>query len=425
MYKRTLMIIGELAIALALVAIFFSIFIGIYSVSFPDATGLGGIIRSGETGNRGELSLEMDGQAEDSTFTASLSSVRNTVKIKPADGIVWSNARIGSRLGDRHAVQSYARSGATISFGNEGKLRLGQNSLVVIRENRRAARTNRRRSTVVLLDGVVHGELNPSQDEPLALEIAGATGSLSVESGSDQVTEFKVTANTDDSSTFAVYSGGARLESAGESIELQGNQFITIDPDGTVRAPRDLPPPPAAELPADRTVLTSRGPAPVVEFLWEPREVDSCRFTLARDSGFVDVVHEVVTADTMFRHGGLPPGTYFWRVSGFDGLAESPASEIRQFEIRLDQIAPVLEVAFPEEPVDAAVLNLAGISEPGVEIYVGDLLVEPAADGSFTHTVRLEPGLNVVVVEAVDPAGNSSYVSGMVQARYSGSEKKI
>ncbi len=161
-----------------------------------------------------------------------------------------------------------------------------------------------------------------------------------------------------------------------------------------------------------------------MEFAWESHDVDSCRFMLARDAEFQDVVHEVVTAEPRFRHGNLRPGTYFWRVSGLAGSAESPVSPVRQFEIRLDQVAPALEVSFPGDPIETAVLNLVGETEPGVQVFVGDSRVVPAEDGSFTHEIRLQPGLNVVVVEAVDPAGNTSYASGTVQARYRAPESK-
>ncbi len=209
--KRALVIIGELAAALAIVAFFFAIFVGIYSISFPDATGLGGFLRDTGPGSGGELNFEMDGQPEDASFTALLSSVHHTVKVKAAEGIVWSNAEPGAQLYDRHAVQSYARSGATISFGKGGRLRLGENSLVVIRENRRAARSHRRTSTIVLLDGALHGELSPTSDERLTLDIAGATSTLRVDSDSDRMTEFKVTANPDDFSNLEVYNGNASL----------------------------------------------------------------------------------------------------------------------------------------------------------------------------------------------------------------------
>ena len=82
-----------------------------------------------------------------------------------------------------------------------------------------------------------------------------------------------------------------------------------------------------------------------------------------------------------------------------------------------DMWAPALQVGFPEEPIDTAIFTLRGETEPDAEVFVGDSRVELDEDGSFTHAVHLQPGFNVVVVEAIDPVGNTSYASSVVHAK--------
>lgn len=53
-------------------------------------------------------------------------------------------------------------------------------------------------------------------------------------------------------------------------------------------------------------------------------------------------------------------------------------------------------------------IRVEGRSEPGAVVSVNGQNVSPAADGSFTCVVRLKMGPNVIMIEVLDPAGNSA-----------------
>ena len=76
-----------------------------------------------------------------------------------------------------------------------------------------------------------------------------------------------------------------------------------------------------------------------------------------------------------------------------------------------DRRPPKLEVAFPGGIVNSGEIAITGSTEPGTRIIVGGTEVEVDDVGRFTHLLKLNKGVNLVVVEAVDGAGNVAYSS--------------
>ena len=58
------------------------------------------------------------------------------------------------------------------------------------------------------------------------------------------------------------------------------------------------------------------------------------------------------------------------------------------------------------------------VETSGGERIVADVQVEVDANGRFEHVVSLERGANIIVVEAVDGTGNTTYRSETIHARY-------
>ena len=61
---------------------------------------------------------------------------------------------------------------------------------------------------------------------------------------------------------------------------------------------------------------------------------------------------------------------------------------------------------------------MRGRTEPGARILVADEDVPVTEGGEFVYWVSLNRGLNVVVIEAWDEAGNTSYSSKTLNAKY-------
>jgi len=79
------------------------------------------------------------------------------------------------------------------------------------------------------------------------------------------------------------------------------------------------------------------------------------------------------------------------------------------FEITLDTIAPVIELSSQDTEVHEDSFNLEGLTEPGVDIFINGKRVDVGtrqASGYFNTTLRLSYGVNEIVIEARDGAGN-------------------
>ena len=100
------------------------------------------------------------------------------------------------------------------------------------------------------------------------------------------------------------------------------------------------------------------------------------------------------------------------------GTLQGPASRTRSFRIVRDRKEPELAVEFPSGIVPANSVTLSGTVEPGTRVIVADQEVEVGESGEFSHPVPLERGANVIVVEAIDDAGNVAYRSQVINARY-------
>jgi hypothetical protein len=68
-------------------------------------------------------------------------------------------------------------------------------------------------------------------------------------------------------------------------------------------------------------------------------------------------------------------------------------------------------VTAPDARTERDVVVIEGVTEPGVELFVAGDRVPVRPDGSFAATTALRPGVNLLVVEAVDTVGNAAYRS--------------
>ena len=142
---------AEILLAIGLVLSFFLVFMWILGRSVPRGTSLLDLMRSGDgraeegSGSEGEVGSGPSGPGDEARETiARLSRVHRDVKDKAADAIAWTASHEGMSLGDYHAVQTFDRSGATITFSESGEMTLGENTLVVLKKSEPLTSRNRR-----------------------------------------------------------------------------------------------------------------------------------------------------------------------------------------------------------------------------------------------------------------------------------------
>lgn len=424
-FRRAVMRCTEALLALLIVLVFFLGFMAIISFSFPQGEGLRNLVLRGnwkpEPRTAARLEFELGEEpSEPLRFVARLDQTHRTVKNKRSDGIAWNEARSGLLLGNRDSVQTYSRSRALISFGGDSSVDLDENSLIVIRRLEQDRATRRKRAVLIVFDGALDGRSAATSSEGVPMEIVTAGGSsLNVENDM-AASDFRVSVNPDRTSTFTVFSGEAEVVSGGRSVRLAPNHSVTVagnEPPGT---PRALPRPPRPGSPAGDARFVFRSMPPRVRFAWNGEGTDASGYRLAisRDAEFEEILYEARLERPEFVHGNLGPGRYYWRVASVAGWAEGTFGEARTLEMIRDAVPPSLAVTFPGPVVRGDSALLQGSAEPGSKVFVADQYVSVEPSGSFGYRMALKRGVNVVVVEAVDPAGNIAYESERIHAKY-------
>jgi hypothetical protein len=311
------------------------------------------------------------------------------------------------------------RSAASITFASSGRLHLGSNTHVIIRSNDSDIFSTDTRPSLVMIDGELRGRLIASRGDPARLEVTlphGSTEITSVDGGGESA--FRIQVNDDSTAAIAVDEGEAMVVFLGDTVKVNASEYTTIDSSEKPSPPRELEAPIRVVGPEDNKVYESRNLSPSVKFEWNADpSVSGYRLVIARDRGFTDVVHDEHLSGTRMTHGNLDSGTYYWKVLGIRDGFQMTVEETRVIHLTRSADPPSLTVFFPDGVVESIVYVLKGRTESGAKILVGGIEVKVDARGHFLHRLQLDPGLNVVVVEAVDRLGNVAYKSKVINSK--------
>jgi len=342
---------------------------------------------------------------------ARLTDVRERVKDKRSDRIEWGVSQTGVPLEERHAVQTFSRSSAMIAFEGRGEVTLQENSLLVLGSADSGERAGRGDVSLLVTSGSVRGTVSGKRDDSAEFRVVTGSGEARFDAGARR-TEFQVSVNPDRSSTFSVITGSTKITSAGRTVQLSSNQTVTVTPGAAPGEPSALPGRPEPVFPAADVLVPFRTVPPLLTFSWATvPAATGYHVQLARDPGFKSLVDDAHVSAASFAQGNLGPGDYFWRVSAMHGHAEGTTSGPRRLTIVEDLAPPFLQVSFPEAPAEPSTIVVHGEAEPGAAVFIGNARVATDGSGRFRQEVELTEGWNVVVVEAIDPAGNVAYQS--------------
>ena len=278
-----------------------------------------------------------------------------------------------------------------------------------------------KRSYMVVVDGELRGRIGGAEDEGVYLEVTtpNAVTRLQNTSQSDTPLEFRINVEDDNASTITLFSGEAEIEAQGQTVTLEHDQMTRVVGTAPPSAPVDVPKPVKLKSPANASIFAYRSLPPRVQITWQPLVgMTEYRLQLARDRNFRDKVLDERLHETMFAHGNLRSGEYFWRVSGVQGEDEGAFSQVRHFSLMQDDKPPKLEVNFPAQTVTTSMVEVTGLSEPDSQIFIAGQKITTSSTGEFRYTLPIARGMNVIVVEAVDRAGNVSYSSEMINGVY-------
>jgi mannose-6-phosphate isomerase-like protein (cupin superfamily) len=414
----------EAVITIVLVLVFFALFSLLLNGLFPSGAGISEIVNREQSVPPADwndaMLTEFQRKQGRVKPTAVLTRARNTVKQKGGNEIAWSDAQGGMKLYDRDAVQTLQRSSAYLDFGDQSYLSMGANSLVVIKSRTPDAQAPERKHLILMVEGDLRGKISGSGRKPGQMEITTprAVAVIHAQQNGGEA-EFKVSVNPDKSSTIAVYQGVADVTAGDKTVRVEENSAVTVKLDQSFSVTKPLPSRPELIAPEASGRFLYRTLSPRIVFTWkELPGATRYHFVLARDQAFQDVVLDERISSTEFMHGSLKQGTYYWRASTLVGDIEGPFTVPLQFSVEQKRTPPLLVVNDSPEKVSQESCEFSGHTEPGARVFINGQEVLITPEGEFRHAVALERGINIIVVEAVDAAGNVSYRSSRVQGKF-------
>ena len=346
-------------------------------------------------------------QAE--TQAALLAEMSGSVVHRAATRVVWADAVRGMSLLDGDRIGTGRSSAAVLRFRDAGDVRVAEESIVVVRRP-----IERRADDLVDLDlKLTRGLLDTmtvdaeARSALVAADLRAAD--IVVRSGPVQLVRAAVTPVLD--APIAVMKGSASIEApSGETIVLEPSSYTLVSPEGDVSEARPLPGKPRGTSPHDgATVLVSRD-RPEVALGWDADGCEQVRVELASDLSFARLLRSETLQRSQLVLPELSPGDYFWRLRCLDlaALQEAPVEALR-FAVVGDSEPPRLEVVAPAAKtiVTTATVVARCRTEPSLRVFINGAPASELAPGEYGRRVELAPGLNRLVFEAIDGAGNA------------------
>ncbi|TMQ65415.1 MAG: FecR domain-containing protein [Candidatus Eisenbacteria bacterium] len=410
----------EVFLAIAMTLACFSGFLAVLSVVFPPGddmrTLMAGVRLAGPSGRLLEPDL-LDPIEASSSPVAKLTVKRRDVKRRSAGQIGWSPAASGVELYDRDAVQTGPDGAAAIEYGPKVAVQVEENALVVVTGLHLGADPIESPRGLSLLQGDLTARIGGSYDAPIEVEIPAGRAILRAEPGGTADVRIKV--GRDRSTSVAVLGGSLELAANGRKIHVGPSQFSRVDSGGRIQEPRPIPIAPAVLEPADGSSFPYLDLPPRVTFRWSPVEnADGYRVRVEKGPAFRDLaLDEMVTAPSL-TWGRLAVGSYRWSVAAIQDEIEGLPSAARRLTVTLEGELLPLQIDPPPTEVEGSRFTVRGRTDPRARVYVMGQRLQVNLDGSFQVEVRLKAGANLLLVEAVDPAGHSSYWSQVLRAKF-------
>lgn len=347
--------------------------------------------------------LAMAIEQRDAAAEAVLSDRHGWVEGQRPQELVWSDRDLNAILIEEEKVRTLSRSTAQITFRDDSRLRLNANSQALIQRMRVDPLSREEEAKVSLIEGDFYALLaGRSQRRNFELEIP------EVETRIDS-TSFWVRRD-DTGSKFTNYDERILQVSAqGASVDLGRNEATLVRTGAPPSEKIQVLPPPVLLAPQDDAVAFNAE----IELSWDPVE-DAAGYWLeiALDPAFRRMVESRWgLTELAYEPDPLDIGVYYWRVAALDkfGLPGERTDPWR-FRVQTDVTPPYLAIGGPAENaiLREAPVRVQGETEPGVTLILNGEPVPLGADGRFDVPFEPSPGLNSVVIEAQDTAGNTT-----------------
>jgi len=351
----------------------------------------------------------------DLTSDAQFLTVEGDVKYQKGAAGEWKDADGRTALVNGDWVKTGNNASAELIFSSGTLYTVGANALLEIYS---------------AVNPTTSRKMNAVQMRVGSVEIATTSDESTVRTpGTQVVVESQSTAQVgvDRASQTSIVStrGAASVapEKGGAAIRIASGEKINATPAGEISPVKKLTMPPALLSPGDNQVF-QLSPELKVQMMWQT-QADATAYVLQVSRSRLFSTQEInrrmpktaATAEV------TEEGSFYWRVAsvGPDGDV-GPFSPFRRFRVSgggksvgaQDRTAPVLRMKAPFH-VGGQFYTIAGVTEPGATVFINDEEVDVESGGGFQKLVAFEKvGRNVVVIKAVDPAGNQKVESQIV-----------
>lgn len=328
---------------------------------------------------------------------------------------VWKDAepRIGLLNGDW--VRTGGKASAELIFSNGSLYTIGPDALLEIYSQQTPGSTQK--------SSVVQMRVGSVEVATLAASSTVRTPGTQVVVESESTTHVGV--DTAQETDVVATRGAAQVSSAagGPAVRVAQGEKVSSTPQGALSPVKKLALPPALLSPGDNQVF-QLAPELKVQLMWDARE-GATGYVLQVSRSRLFSTQEINTrrSSTSAVARVTSEGAFYWRVAsvGPDGDV-GPFSTFRRFRVAggggsksaTDREAPRLVMKVPFH-VGGQFYTIAGSTEPGATVFINDEEVDVESSGAFQKLVGLDKvGRNVIVIKAVDAAGNQTVQSQTV-----------
>jgi ferric-dicitrate binding protein FerR (iron transport regulator) len=335
---------------------------------------------------------------------ATVSDRSGTVQSKVASEMLWRDLSLYSKLYENNRVRTLSDSYAEISFQDQSRIRLNENSQAVIQKMRVDLLNKERDSSVKLEKGAAFALLQSNQKKKkFNLNIPGVKTEINSRNFWVQ--------KEDEGTKIANYEGEIKVSSENTTVVIEENHGSQIAADGSIGKSKQLLRGTQLLAPKNNAIL----PGGIVQLQWDAvAQAQRYLLQVSADYSFKNIIinRDDIQAET-FTTEALKDGAYYWTVAAIDKEGfPSPSSPRGFFYVFSDKDKPFLYVNHPQEQdiFQTDTLHIVGETEANVQLFI-DGKPEALSNGSrFRFTHHLNQGINKISVVARDLGGNETTI---------------
>jgi hypothetical protein len=358
--------------------------------------------------------LEKAKKAQTHSTEAWLASKAGRVQNRPPAASRWQETELQQKLKEREKIRTLAASRCIIEFSDQSEISLDEHALVVIGAMKKNIIRSSYSNDVSMIEGDITVHLaSLSAQKKFRAGLPGITTEI-------RSRHFLTSRDEKNITRIANYDGEIDIKAQGAQVTVKKNQATKVVPGYRPTAPKELLPPPTVLTPQPEQKLYT----PEFVFTWKPvAHAGQYRLEISRTSDFRELLLTENVGDQQFHWQVSGSGIYFFRIKTIDqDGCPGPYSEPAYFFVDLDDKLPFLVLHVPEKDITVTEkkLEVRGEAEQDAQLRINGQEVRADATGHFRSMLSLNQGNNIIKVEAVDAAGNSSTVERTVIVRKKG-----